>query len=186
MSKKQSLIINVLVVAILVVIAVGGSYAYFTANISGTESATTVTVQGGEMKITFSGGNDISVANIYPKSAAVASKAFTLNGTNTTDLNMGYSLSLIVDSNTFSTGALKYTLTSVNTGNSGTVIANIVTGVSISNGAKTYALGNAYFATGSNKVHTYTLNIYFPDTGADQNADQGKSFKAHVGITPAT
>jgi hypothetical protein len=184
MDKKHKTIINILLVAILVVIAVGGSYAYFTANITGTETSTTITTSAGTMTIAFADSNAINLSDIYPRDASWASKTFTLNGTNTTDLNMGYSLSLVVDSNSFSTGALKYTFISVNTGGSGTVIASNATQTSIANGASTIPLGTGNYVKASNIIHTYTLNIYFPNnTTTNQNADQGKTFVGHIGIS---
>ncbi|MFA7120507.1 MAG: hypothetical protein WC277_03455, partial [Bacilli bacterium] len=46
---------------------------------------------------------------------------FTANitGNNTTTLTMYYNLNLVVESNTFSYGSLKYKLTSTNTGSNG-------------------------------------------------------------------
>ncbi len=36
--------------------------------------------------------------------------------------------------------------------------------------------------TGGNKVHTYNLEIYFPDSGKNQNINQGKTFKAYIKV----
>src|SRR5574344_122150 len=198
MDRKHRTLISVLVVAILVVIGIGGSYAYFTANVSGTESSSTITVSGGTMQITYAGGDDINVANTYPQAAAIVNKTFTVNGTNTTDLTMGYKASLVVTGNTFGyclisgavntsyttpsacttatgtwTNPLNYTLNGVNTGGVGTLIPN-VTSTAIPTGTETYSLGTGSFPTATSKIHTYTFNIYFPSTAYSQNANQGK------------
>ncbi|MDD4407081.1 MAG: hypothetical protein PHF30_03465, partial [Bacilli bacterium] len=45
-------------------------------------------------------------------------------------------------------------------------------------------LGSGTFTgpTGGDKVHTYVLDIYFPDNGENQNYDTSKSFGAHIEI----
>ena len=57
--------------------------------------------------------------------------------------------------------------------------------IGIPTGSGDYVLGTGVYTspTGGNKIHTYNLEIYFHDTGLDQNADQGKSFTAYVEIS---
>lgn len=181
MSKSKKTLISTILVAILVVAILGISYAYFTAGISGGESASTIQTTAGKMEIAFAGGNRIEVNNIYPRSTEWITKTFTLTGTNTTDLQMKYKLSLVVESNTFSSNALKIILSSNNTNSNGQVISNNITKF-IPNGASTIELGNGYFELGEGKIHTYVLKLYFPDTGSNQNADQQKQFSSHIAI----
>ncbi len=172
--------------AVLILISIGASYAYFTATITGSETATTVTIGSGTLGITYAGGSAITASNIYPRSEAWVTKNFTITGNNTTDTTMSYKVALTVASNTFSASALKWQLTSTNTGSNGTPIPAKTTNQNIAAGASSINLGTGSF-TGvvSSKVHTYVLTIYFPDTSGDQNTEQGKSFTARLVTTAA-
>ena len=179
-KKQKKVMIYTLIVSLIC--AVGVSYAFFTAGIS-SETSTTVRADAGTMKITYSGGANIDLAGIYPKDDVWATKTITVTGNNTTDAEMYYKLTLVVDSNTFKTGdPLQYELVSTNDSNNGEIIPNItktdITGTSIE-------LGSGKFAKANNAKHTYLLKIYYPKKATSQNANQGATFSAHVEITSA-
>ena len=177
--KKKQKRVMVYVMIISLICVVGVSYAFFTAGMS-SETSTTVRADAGTMKITYDGGNDINLAGIYPKDDVWATKTITVTGNNTTDAEMYYKLTLVVDSNTFKTDdPLQYELVSTNTSTNGEVIPNIsktdITGTSIE-------LGNGHFVKANNAKHTYLLKIYYPKKATSQNANQGAAFSAHVEI----
>ena len=164
------------------IIFIGATYAFFTAGMS-SENSTTVRADAGTMKITYDGGANINLAGIYPKDDVWATKTITVTGNNTTDAEMYYKLTLVVDSNTFKTDdPLQYELVSTNTSTNGEIIPNIskkdITGTSIE-------LGSGKFAKANNAKHTYLLKIYYPKKATSQNANQGAAFSAHVEITSA-
>ena len=176
--KKIYLYIGIFVA----IIFIGATYAFFTAGMS-SETSTTVRADAGTMKITYSGGANINLAGIYPKDDVWATKTITVTGNNTTDAEMYYKLTLVVDSNTFKTDdPLQYELVSTNTSTNGEIIPNIsktdITGTSIE-------LGSGKFKKANNASHTYLLKIYYPKKATSQNANQGASFSAHVEITSA-
>ena len=181
MKKKQNkVMIYTLIISLICV--VGVSYAFFTAGMS-SETSTTVRADAGTMKITYSGGANINLAGIYPKDDVWATKTITVTGNNTTDAEMYYKLTLVVDSNTFKTDdPLQYELVSTNTSTNGEIIPNIsktdITGTSIE-------LGSGHFVKANNAKHTYLLKIYYPKKATSQNANQGAAFSAHVEITSA-
>ncbi len=185
---KINKILKKLIFISLFLLIISISYSYFTANIIGSESSTTITVGGGTMNITFSGGSTVTMSNIYPREAVWGTKSFTVTGNNTTNLTMNYHLNLVIESNTFSFGSLKYKLTSTNTGSNGTVVPSITTMQDIGSGARTILLGNGTFTgpTSGNKIHSYTLDAYYPDSGSDQNYDKGEAFSAHIEILEGT
>ena len=179
-NKQKRVMIYVMIVSLICV--VGVSYAFFTAGMS-SETSTTVRADAGTMKITYDGGKDINLAGIYPKDDVWATKTITVTGNNTTDAEMYYKLTLVVDSNTFKTDdPLQYELVSTNTSTNGEIIPNIsktdITGTSIE-------LGSGKFAKANNASHTYELKIYYPKKATSQNANQGAAFSAHVEITSA-
>ena len=179
-KKQKKVMIYILVISLICV--VGVSYAFFTAGMS-SETSTTVRADAGTMKITYDGGKDINLAGIYPKDDVWATKTITVTGNNTTDAEMYYKLTLVVDSNTFKTDdPLQYELVSTNTSTNGEIIPNIsktdITGTSIE-------LGSGHFVKANNAKHTYLLKIYYPKKATSQNANQGAAFSAHVEITSA-
>ena len=179
-KKQKRVMIYVMIISLICV--VGVSYAFFTAGMS-SETSTTVRADAGTMKITYSGGANINLAGIYPKDDVWATKTITVTGNNTTDAEMYYKLTLVVDSNTFKTDdPLQYELVSTNDSTNGEIIPNIsktdITGTSIE-------LGSGHFAKANNAKHTYLLKIYYPKKATSQNANQGAAFSAHVEITSA-
>ena len=177
-KKHKRIMIYVMIISLICV--VGVSYAFFTAGMS-SETSTTVRADAGTMKITYDGGANINLAGIYPKDDVWATKTITVTGNNTTDAEMYYKLTLVVDSNTFKTDdPLQYELVSTNTSTNGEIIPNIskkdITGTSIE-------LGNGHFVKANNAKHTYLLKIYYPKKATSQNANQGATFSAHVEIT---
>ena len=179
-KKQKRVMIYVMIISLICV--VGVSYAFFTAGMS-SETSTTVRADAGTMKITYSGGANINLAGIYPKDDVWATKTITVTGNNTTDAEMYYKLTLVVDSNTFKTDdPLQYELVSTNTSTNGEIIPNIsktdITGTSIE-------LGSGKFVKANNAKHTYLLKIDYPKKDTSQNANQGASFSAHVEITSA-
>ena len=101
MQKKNMLLTVVLSIILVLLITIGASYAYFTATMVGEES-TTITVKGGKMLITYNGGDTIDINNILPDENPATIKTFTVIGFNNTEIYMGYKVSLVVESNTFS------------------------------------------------------------------------------------
>ena len=179
-KNQKKVMIYTLIVSLICV--VGVSYAFFTAGMS-SETSTTVRADAGTMKITYSGGANIELAGIYPKDDVWATKTKTVTGNNTTDAEMYYKLTLVVDSNTFKADdPLQYELVSTNDSTNGEIIPNIsqtdITGTSIE-------LGSGKFAKANNAKHTYELKIYYPKKATSQNANQGAAFSAHVEITSA-
>ena len=177
-KKHKRIMIYVMIISLICV--VGVSYAFFTAGMS-SETSTTVRADAGTMKITYDGGANINLAGIYPKDDVWATKTITVTGNNTTDAEMYYKLTLVVDSNTFKTDdPLQYELVSTNTSTNGEIIPNIsktdITGTSIE-------LGSGHFVKANNAKHTYLLKIYYPKKATSQNANQGAAFSAHVEIT---
>ena len=104
MEKNKRLIINVLLVAILVVIAIGRSYSYLSVNDSSNAKPENLKLQNGDINIAFSGSNTIEFSSPKAKNTPVVSKTFTLTGTNNSKENISYYVTLVINENTFKTG----------------------------------------------------------------------------------
>ena len=177
-KKQKKIMIYAMIISFICI--VGISYAFFTAGLS-SETSTTLRADAGTMKITYDGGANITLSGIYPRDEVWATKNITVTGNNTTDAEMYYKLTLVVDSNTFKTSdSLQYELVSTNTSTNGEVISSISKTDITSSSIK---LGNGHFIKANNAKHTYQLKIYYPRKETNQNDNQGASFSAHVEIT---
>ena len=185
-NRSNTLLLTVIGVATLLVAVIGASFAYFTATISSQETGTTVTVGAGSLAIAYHGSADIETGPLEPVPAPddpVATKTFTITGTNSTSAIMPYTIKLVVTGNTFTSNTLTYDLDSTNTGGNGYIVPDIVE-TGIATGASNISLGTGYFSgVVSSSVHTYVLHIYFPDTGVNQDEDKNKEFTAYVDTT---
>ena len=171
---------NILILSIIALIALftGLSFAYFSARITGLESASTLSLTAGRMGIVYSEDDaSVTVSNIYPRSEAWLTKQITLTGYNTTDLAMKYDLGINVVTNTFTNGYLTYDLRLVS-GANGTPIAT-KNGVSL-NGTGKKKLGSGTFTNADGDSHVYELKIYFKDNGQDQNEAQEAVFNGKI------
>ena len=173
---------------ILVLISLFGmAYAYFKATINNAESASTISVESGELTINYQGNTaNIVVSGIVPGWSET--KKFTLSGKNTTktnefhtDNNLYYKIILAIDNNTFSEGALTYSLAKDSASSTNGKMADEASGTINQSGNQ--IIGYGYFSETSTFVdHIYNLTISFPSTEYEQSADNGKSFAAHVTI----
>ena len=209
MDTKNNMAYMITLLVISIIVLIGGTYSYFTAGMSSGETEATLKVGAGKLKIKFANTNSVQIAeNVQPTPAKtectkqtgayycnqseytpVGTKTFTLTGTNTTNssknMKMPYNIILIIPQNQFSSGALKYTLIGSKEANDNGQVVNIETWQDIPTGANTTGtiLGSGYFMPGENMIHTYTLNLYFPDNHISQDVDKNKIFGAKIEIT---
>ena len=84
-GKNNTVLLTVIGIATLLVAVVGATFAYFSAQLSGTENQSTMTIQasnGGSS--TLDGGEAIHVENIYPREEAWVNKKIAVTYHNTT------------------------------------------------------------------------------------------------------
>ncbi len=177
-------IILIIILSILLITIISFSFAAFTTKITNNETNTTIATGSGIMEITYSSGENINAPNIFPREEPFITKEFTITGNNSNPTeNMYYHLFLVLDENTFRRSALTYTLESNNEDDNGYVVPEIITQTGIKTGEREIFLGNGMFTPTNkeNKVHSYTLKLYFPKIEHfDHGVDQGKTFKAHI------
>ena len=183
--NKGKTIIWILSIILTFIIAFGVAYAYLAIRINNNETTSTVAFDTGTMEINYENNSGNIVLNKIIPGASVTKK-FTLTGTNNTkindnntDNNMYYKIGIVVDNNTFSEDALRYSLTKDNESTNNGEQANNLNG-SISQSGTRY-IASGYFAGGaSNAKHIYNLKISFPETGKDQSENQGATFACHI------
>lgn len=186
-DKSKTVIVSIIgTILTIAIVSLGVTYAFFSANISGSESGSTIVAEAGIMQIAVSGGNNVTAENIMPDNDNPwGTKTITLTGTNTTEKSMSYKIKLVVDNNEFKKANMQYTLTSTNTGNNGAVITSVTTATDITAavGASQVLGGTTqvgYFLNASEVAHTYVLKLFYPETNTDQSEDMGAKFAAHI------
>ena len=143
----------------------------------------------GSIDITYeNGSSQINAVNILPGWTSV--KEFSLTAKNNTYSKVGnalnYGLKLVVEENTFSDGAITYSINGSNPSNNGT-LAYVLTN-SLKSGKSIVSLGYGNFDNkeNNNVKHNYTLTISFPNkTNSNQNENMGKRLSAYVIIEQA-
>ena len=160
---------------------VRATFAYFTASVTGNQSASSVIVKAQELAtITYSNGNEIKLENALPGSTSGA-KSFTVKADQKGTASIKYSLKWVNISNTFNTGNNKdlvYTLTSNSSDDSTGVVAQVTEAPVPSSEA---IIGSGTIKPGS--THNYTLEVKFKETGSDQTSLQGKTFSGKIEVT---
>ena len=204
-GKNNTVMLTVIGIATLLIAVVGATFAFFSAQLSGTD--TEYKVVSATIGTEFTGGDEVVAKGIFPQDAAWATKVFSIKSTSSVGVETKYNISLVVDPNdvtedatisstgvaggtikAFSANALSYTLTATETNanaeHPGTMPTT--TGqVKIADPTQTINLGQAkVYGNGDTTVkQEYTLSMFFPRTAEDQNADQGAQFKAHIAIS---
>ncbi|HAH17609.1 MAG TPA: hypothetical protein DCL29_01110, partial [Eubacterium sp.] len=181
MENKNKKVLIISIIALILVVA-GASYAYFSARITGLESASTLSMTAGTLGIHYAEGNEeVSMNNIYPKEDEWLTKTFTLTGNNTTELKMKYKVGLNIINNEFTSDALTYVLTHETVTNGKAISEQTGRRIKSGTNVKQY-FGEGYFTNtnGTGIDHEYELKIYFKDNGLDQNINQGKVFNAKI------
>jgi hypothetical protein len=167
MKKKEIIALVAVIIAAVVMISIG-SYAYFTAKVTGTSQANTIT--SGTMAITYADGPSITLDNAIPGDTVV--KTFTV--TNTGNVDSNYDVYLSEVNNGFADQTdLAYSLVSTDGGYSTTSDVQVPS-------AATKIVSAQAITTSA--THHYTLTIKFLNKATNQDINQGKKFSAKIQV----
>ena len=153
---------------------IGVSYSFFTSNLTGEEVATTIIADEGKMVVTYTNNdNKVELNNITPSKNAVLSKKFAVNGINSNNSEMKYSIYLTVENNNFLNNSLTCSLIGRSLKKDQNLINN--NNLYIPNTGE-LKLGTGSFINADNYIHEYELNIYYLNKGnnKDKNKFTGK------------
>ena len=167
-NKNLKIKIIVITLVAFFITTAGVSYAFFTIDVSGNDTASNITVTAAQLSLTFTDGNIVSVADVYPG----WSKAKTFSVTNNTPNATYYDIKMEDVYTTFNHDELVYTLTSTNSG--GTKTETIM--------PNNDGLIKAKILIAGNTTQTYTMTITFKEIGDHQDYNQGVSYKGKIQI----
>ena len=203
-GKNNTVMLTIIGIATLLIAVVGATFAYFSATLTGTESEKEYTVRSATVGTEFNGGDQIAAAGIYPKEEAWGTKTFSIKTTATKGVSTKYKITLVIDDNDttadatisdgaghvkrFQANALSYTLTATeaNAATEGTMPTATETKIADPSTDIVFGEATIYGNDKQEVTQTYTLSMFFKDTGEDQNANQGAQFKGHIAITEIT
>ena len=199
-GKNNTVLLTIIGIATLLIAVVGATFAYFSATVTGSDEE--YTVKSATVGTEFVSGVQIAATGIYPKEEAWGTKTFSIKTTSTKGVSTKYKITLAIDDNDtttddtisdgaghvkrFEANALSYTLTATekNASTAGTMPTTAAE-TKIADPSKDIVFGEAtiYGNDKQEVTQTYTLSMFFKDTGEDQNANQGAQFKGHIAIT---
>lgn len=203
-GKNNTVMLTIIGIATLLIAVVGATFAYFSATLTGTNNEKEYTVRSATVGTQFNGGADITATGIYPKEEAWGTKTFSIKTTSTKGVSTKYRITLVIDDNDttadttisdgaghikrFQANALSYTLTASEANAATEGIMPTATETQIADPSDDIVFGEAtiYGNDAVEVTQTYTLSMFFKDTGTDQNANQGAQFKAHISISEIT
>ena len=180
--KKESTIVSKMIFAVTLIATVIATYAFFAAQVTGTDASTSVyfaTANQG-ITITFEGGDQVNLSNIYPRAEAWLEKDITIRSTAiSSDVTSIYTFNMVVEENGYHPEDIKYTFTPKTfTG----VEADSSTGTStLTNLDNRIDIGHGLVKGTSEAEITYTLKVYFVnDATRNQNTGSAMSAKFYV------
>lgn len=199
-GKSNTILLTVIGIATLLVVVTGATFAYFAAIVNGNDTATSIQVTAGNGgTITFGGGEEITLSNIFPRGTTTGNEWVTKNITLTNSANAGsnttskYEFTISLDNNTFDykgtdgntvtdSDNIKYTFIRDIDKSTGTVTAptetptptKVVSGTIIGSGTVANNVANTI---------AYTLKVYYDNASYNQNNGQEREFSFHIGYT---
>ena len=166
-KTKQIVIFSVL--AFMLVLVVGTTYAYFTAKVIGNDEAKDNQVYAGIMSLKLDGTQELNASNMLPG----ATKEVEFSVENTGTLTTTYELDMKEVYNDFANKEdLVYTLEQ-----DGNVITTEIEAPSIDE------ILIPAVVIEPNEKQTYKLKLTFKETGKDQNTNQNKTFTGKIQIS---
>ena len=173
--KDDKKYIYVVAVLLLVVVALGISYAWFSAIITGNDTAKNNKVVTGNLELTYTDTNEISLDNVIPGDSFTKEVSVKNTGT----LNAKYNLVWQSLTNTITNNELVIEATCKRLNSSGTVDG---TCESISQTPVSSNKIKSNISIEPGITHVYTIKVTFIDTGKPQNYNKNKSFNGKLGI----
>ncbi len=188
-NRGQTIFMSVIGVATLLVAIVGATFAYFTIQVSGNNTASSITITTADVAgVTFTDGSAITVANAYPGYSK--SKTFTVaSAGGNASSSIDYIVELVTSNADLPAASstaneVYYTVVgSKPNGSTGTVSPSTSTTADL---PKT--TGRVEIASGTlkgNETHTYTFTVGITERGVAQDGLQGKTYAGVLQVSLA-
>ena len=179
-SKSNKIKIIVITALIFLVSIAGISYAYFTIQITGNDTASSMRLRTANMSLVY---NDVQiVSGEYAEPGWTQTKTLTVTNTGNVDAN--YTIIWRDLYNEVINGELVISATCSATSGSCPTISETAVPTRLTESTGSAVKANISIAPGV--THTYTLTALFKETGSNQNYNQNKEFYGTLNIAEAT
>ena len=190
MNKRQKIIISIVGITIVLLALLGITYGYFLTRIEGNTNTNSISVTTAKLELVYgdnsaeilTGSGALMPSTDLTSAGAIGTKTFTVtnNGNDSSYVVIIDNVSIKnVSDNTdtnFLSNDFRYTLSCTKSDGTKCNEVNDLTIFPIKGGI---LLSNDIV---EDDVHTYTLTLWYIDTGIDQSDDMGKSLQARVNI----
>ena len=186
-KKGNTVLLTVIAIATLLVAIVGATFAYFTATVQGNNEASSVVVTTASLgSITYENGTELKLENAYP-GAYSNEITFTISAADNT-VELPYEIKWVNVTNDFNpVTELVYRLSGETDGSGTLVDLTDADGYDAETQYATVPSAPTTIGAGSlsigGETHTYTMQVHFKETAADQNSNQGRSFAGKIEVT---
>ena len=190
MKKNSKIIVSIVGITIVLLALLGLTYAYYLTRIEGNTNTNSISVTTAKLELVYgdnsaeilTGSGALMPSTDLTSAGAIGTKTFTVtnNGNDSSYVVIIDNVSVTKASDgsraSFVSNDFRYTLSctksdGTNCNNvSDLTIFPIKGGILVSNDIK------------EDDVHTYTLTMWYIDTGIDQSDDMGKTYQARVNI----
>jgi len=195
---KKSIIIGIIALSLISLTLVGLTYAYYRTRIIGNKNSNSIGVTAKKLELVYGdnraeiiqGTESLIPSKDITSSGAIGTKTFTVtnNGSDSSYVVVIDNVSTkIAGTNTpteFVTNDFRYTLSCVVKDKSGTLLngetCNKVESLEV------FPIKGGMLVNNNipeNRIHEYTLTLWYIDTGLDQSEDMGKTYQARVNIS---
>jgi len=190
MSRKNKIIVSVIGIVIVTLALLGITYAYYLTRIQGNTNTNSISITTAKLELVYGDNSAEIIKGTGALMPTVGTDADDAIGTKTfTVTNNGNDSSYVViidnvsvtkvsdgSATTFVSNDFRYTLSCKKSDNTDCNNVSDLTIFPIKGGI---LVGNDIE---EDDVHTYTLTMWYIDTGIDQSDDMGKSLQARVNI----
>ena len=172
MKIKKSYLI--LIISALVLL-IGVSFAYFSLEITGNDTAKYNTITTGDLKLTFTDTNALTLDNALPGDSVT--KTISVKNTGTIDTSYNIVWQELTNTITKDELVIEATCKRLNSSNTEEGTCESISQKAVSSNKLKL---NIPIETGI--THEYTLKLTFIDTGTTQNYNKNKSFNGKIGL----
>ena len=201
MKKNSKIIVSIVGITIVLLALLGLTYAYYLTRIEGNTNTNSISVTTANLELVYGDNSAEIIRGIGALMPTVETDADDAIGTKTfTVTNNGNDSSYVVvidnvsitkvsdgSSTSFVSNDFRYTLSCSVKDKSGNLLEN-ETCNKVSN-LDIFPINGGILVNNDipeNKVHEYTLTLWYIDTGLNQSDDMGKSYQARVNIKDMT
>lgn len=203
-GKNNTILLTVIAIATLLVVVTGATFAYFAAVVRGNDAASSISITAASegTEVSFSGGEEVNLTNIYPKgidagdewvtkNVTLSSKKTNSQGTSVYTFTMSSAVNHFDftddEGNEVKDGTenIKFTFTRDVENSKGTVTGPVETPdpIPVVSKSGNQVIGSGTVQNNVDNTVVYVLKVYYDNASYNQNNGAQREFSFHIGYT---